>query len=46
MKELQRDGRLGNIRQNMLFGKAIDFLIEHATIKEVDSPAEESQTEQ
>lgn len=41
MKELQRDGRLGNIRQNMLFGKTIDFLIEHATVTEVEPPTEE-----
>lgn len=42
MKELQRDGRLGNIRQNMLFGKAIDFLIEHATVTEVEPQTEEN----
>lgn len=41
MKELQRDGRLGNIRQNMLFGKTIDFLIEHATVTEVEPQTEE-----
>ena len=41
MKELQRDGRLGTIRQNMLFGKAIDFLIEHATVTEVEPKTEE-----
>ena len=42
MKELQRDGRLGTIRQNMLFGKAIDFLIEHATVSEVEPQPEEN----
>jgi trigger factor len=41
-KELQRDGRLGTIRQNMLFGKAIDFLIEHATVSEVEPQPEEN----
>jgi len=41
MKELQRDGRLGTIRQNMLFGKTIDFLIEHATVTEVEPKTEE-----
>ncbi|YCM45609.1 trigger factor [Verrucomicrobiaceae bacterium 227] len=41
MKELQRDGRLGTIRQNMLFGKAIDFLIEHATVTEVEPKTED-----
>ena len=35
MKELQKNGQLGNIRQNMLFSKAIDFLVEHATVTEV-----------
>ena len=41
-KELQRDGRLGTIRQNMLFGKAIDFLIEHATVSQVEPQPEEN----
>jgi len=41
MKELKRDGRLGTIRQNMLFGKAIDFLIEHATVTEVEPKTED-----
>lgn len=41
MKELKRNGRLGTIRQNMLFGKAIDFLIEHATVTEVEPKTED-----
>ncbi len=36
MKELQKSGQLGDIRQNMLFSKAIDFLVEHATVTEVE----------
>ncbi|MDA8969158.1 trigger factor [Akkermansiaceae bacterium] len=40
MKELQKNGQLGNIRQNMLLSKAVDFLVEHATVTEVDAPAE------
>lgn len=41
MKELQKSGQLGNIRQNMLFSKAIDFLVEHANVKEVEPETEE-----
>jgi len=41
MKELQKSGQLGNIRQNMLFSKAIDFLVEHANVTEVEPETEE-----
>jgi trigger factor len=41
MKELQKSGQLGNIRQNMLFSKAIDFLVEHATVTEAEPETEE-----
>ena len=41
MKELQKSGKLGNIRQNMLFSKAIDFLVEHATVTEVEPETDE-----
>ncbi|MCX8237614.1 MAG: trigger factor [Akkermansiaceae bacterium] len=41
MKELQKNGQLGNIRQNMLFSKAIDFLVEHANVTEVEPETEE-----
>ena len=40
MKELQKNGQLGNIRQNMLLSKAIDFLLEHATVTEVEPETE------
>jgi len=40
MKELQKNNQLNNIRQNMLLSKAVDFLVEHATLTEVDAPAE------
>ena len=36
MKEIEKNGQLGNIRQNMLFSKAIDFLLDHATVTEVE----------
>ncbi len=42
MKELQKNGQLGNIRQNMLFSKTIDFLIEHANFTEVEPETEEN----
>ena len=42
MKELQKNGQLGNIRQNMLFSKAIDFLVEHANVTEVEPETEEN----
>jgi trigger factor len=41
MNELQKSGQLGNIRQNMLFSKAIDFLVEHANVTEVEPETEE-----
>ncbi len=41
MKELQKNGQLGNIRQNMLFSKTIDFLVEHANVTEVEPETEE-----
>ncbi|MGD1978347.1 MAG: trigger factor [Akkermansiaceae bacterium] len=40
MKELQKSGQLGNIRQNMLFSKTIDFLVEHATVTETEPETE------
>ena len=39
-KEIQKNGQLDNIRQNMLFSKSIDFLIEHATVTEVEPETE------
>jgi trigger factor len=35
IKELQRGGRLPGIRNSMLVGKAIDFVLEHATVEEI-----------
>ncbi len=34
IKDLQRAGRINNIRSSMVIGKAIDFLVEHATVEE------------
>lgn len=41
IKELQRSGRIPGIRNSMLVGKAIDFVLEHATVEEI---AEEATT--
>ena len=34
IKDLQRANRLPGIRNSMLVGKAIDFVLEHATVEE------------
>ena len=34
IKDLQRNGRIPNIRSSMLIGKAIDFLVQHANVLE------------
>ncbi|MFT4177662.1 MAG: trigger factor [Luteolibacter sp.] len=34
IKDMQRNGRLSNIRGSMVIGKAIDFLVENATVVE------------
>jgi len=39
IKDIQRSGRLSNIRSSMMIGKAIDFLLEHANVVEsADTP--------
>jgi len=39
IKQLAKEGRIESIRRSMLIGKAIDFLLEHATVTETDEPA-------
>ena len=34
IKDMQRAGRIHNIRQSIMIGKAIDFLVEHANVQE------------
>ncbi len=34
IRDMQRAGRLTGVRNSMLIGKAIDFLLEHATVEE------------
>lgn len=38
IKDLQKSGRLPGIRNSLLIGKAIDFVVEHAKVTEVDPP--------
>ncbi len=39
IKELQRSGRISSLRNSMLIGKAIDFLVEHAKVEEIKPEA-------
>jgi trigger factor len=42
IKDIQRSGRLSGIRNSMLVGKAIDFVVEHANVEETnEEPANE-----
>ncbi|MFK7911448.1 MAG: trigger factor [Akkermansiaceae bacterium] len=36
MKDLQRSGRISSLRNSMLIGKAIDFLVDSAKVEEVE----------
>lgn len=36
--DLQKQGRIPGIRNSMLVGKAIDFVLEHATVEETQDP--------
>lgn len=42
IQQLVKAGRIEGIRRSMLIGKAIDFLLEHATVTEADEPAASS----
>ncbi|MEP4078683.1 trigger factor [Haloferula sp.] len=42
IKQLQKEGRIPGIRNSMLIGKAIDFVLEHANVEEVSGEPEES----
>ena len=39
IKQLAKENRIESVRRSMLIGKAIDFLLEHANVTEVDAPA-------
>ena len=45
LKELQKTDRLGGIRQNMILAKAIDFLVDNATVTEIEPKDAESTDE-
>jgi len=45
MKQLQKNGQINNVRQNMLLGKAVDFLVDNANVTEVEQPEEEENAE-
>jgi trigger factor len=36
IKDIQRSGRLSGIRNSMLVGKAIDFVVQHANVEETN----------
>lgn len=42
MKEMQRSGRISSLRNSILIGKAIDFLIDNAKVEEVEAEAPEA----
>lgn len=44
IKQLQRERRLDSIRNQLLIGKTIDFLLEHANVIEVDPSEYESES--
>ncbi len=45
IRDMQKQGRLPGVRNSMLVGKAIDFILEHANVEEVSGTPEESSQE-
>lgn len=41
-KEMQRSGRLSSLRNSILIGKAIDFLLDNAKVEEVEAEAQDA----
>lgn len=41
-KEMQRSGRLSSLRNSILIGKAIDFLLDNAKVEEVEAEASDA----
>ena len=39
MREMQQSGRISSLRNSILIGKAIDFLLENAKVTEVEAEA-------
>lgn len=46
MKELQRSGRIPGIRNSMLIGKTIDFLVENAKVEQVEETETTAETDE
>jgi len=44
IREIQKSGQINSIRNSILIGKAIDFLVEEANISEVDADSETAET--
>lgn len=42
LKEMQRSGRVSSLRNSILIGKAIDFLVDSAKVEEVEAEAAEA----
>lgn len=42
MKEMQRSGRISSLRNSILIGKAIDFLVDNAKVEEVEANSTEA----
>ncbi|MBK1827735.1 trigger factor [Haloferula rosea] len=43
IKQLQKEGRIPGIRNSMLVGKAIDFVLEHANVEEASASTEDQE---
>ncbi|MCP5536286.1 MAG: trigger factor [Akkermansiaceae bacterium] len=42
MKEMQRSGRISSLRNSILIGKAIDFLVDNAKVEEIEAEVTEA----
>ena len=42
MKDMQRSGRISSLRNSILIGKAIDFLVESAKVEEIKAEVTEA----
>lgn len=43
IKQMQKEGRIPGIRNSMLVGKAIDFILEHANVEEASATTEDQE---
>jgi len=42
INQLKKNNQIGNVRQNMLLGKAVDFLVDNANVTEVEPTEDEN----